>query len=92
MLVVDVENEPCKYPADIIDKHHPGCGKLFVKNAMGLRGITAWVEREGSIGLQDKVEIHVPTQRSATIYRACALHAQHAEYTTTKCTGTGTAS
>lgn len=63
VLVVDVENEPCKYPADIIDKHHPGCGKLFVKNAMGLRGITAWVEREGSIGLQDKVEIHVPTQR-----------------------------
>ena len=23
-LVVDMENEPCKYPGDVIDQHHPG--------------------------------------------------------------------
>lgn len=60
-LVVDVENEPCKYPADIIDQHHPGAGKLFVKHAMGRRGVTAWVEREGEIKSGSTVEVHVPT-------------------------------
>lgn len=59
-LVVDVENEPCKYPAEIIDKHYPGCGKLFVKNAVHRRGVTAWVEREGLISLHDEVKVHVP--------------------------------
>ena len=62
-LVIDVENEPCKYPADIIDKHYPGSGKLFVKNAMHCRGVTAWVEREGLIRVQDEIEVHVPVQR-----------------------------
>lgn len=61
-LVVDVENEPCKYPADIIEKHYPGSGKLFVKIALNRRGVTAWVEREGAIGLNDVVEVHVPVQ------------------------------
>ena len=59
-LVVDVENEPCKYPADIIDEHYKGAGKLFVKSAMQRRGVTAWVEREGMINLRDTVEVHVP--------------------------------
>ncbi len=63
VLVVDVENEPCKYPADIIDNHYPGSGKLFVKNAMHLRGVTAWVEREGVISINDAVEVHIPTHR-----------------------------
>lgn len=62
-LVVDVENEPCNYPAEIIEQHHPGSGKLFVKNAMGIRGVTAWVEREGKIERGDTVEVHVPPQR-----------------------------
>ncbi len=59
-LVIDVENEPCKYPAEIIEKHHPGAGKLFVKSAVGIRGVTAWVERQGKIGKGDGVEVHVP--------------------------------
>lgn len=63
VLVVDVENEPCKYPADIIDNYYPGSGKLFVKNAMHLRGVTAWVEHEGLISINDSVEVHVPTHR-----------------------------
>jgi hypothetical protein len=27
MIVVDAENHPCRYPADIIARHHPGPGK-----------------------------------------------------------------
>ena len=62
-LVVDMENEPCKYPGDVIDHHHPGFGKLFAKNALNLRGITAWVEREGMISEGDTISLHVPPQR-----------------------------
>ena len=63
-LVVDVENEPCRGPAEIIDKHHPGVGKYFVKHAFGCRGITAWVEREGVIEKGDRVEVHTPPKRN----------------------------
>ncbi len=62
-LVVDVENEPCDYPARIIEKQHPGVGKYFVKHAMRLRGITAWVECEGIIERGGAVEVHTPPSR-----------------------------
>ena len=42
-LVVDLENSPCKYPGEIIERHHPGFGKLFAKAAVGKRGVTAWL-------------------------------------------------
>jgi len=62
-LVVDAENEPCQYPAQIIDSYHPGSGKLFVKNALGCRGITAWVEREGILQCTETVDVHIPRVR-----------------------------
>ena len=61
-LVVDAENEPCKYPADVIDRFNPGKGKYFVKHAMGKRGVTAWVEREGLLSVDHTVAVHIPTQ------------------------------
>jgi len=63
-LVVDMTNEPCKGPADVIEKKHPGHGKHFVKQAMDLRGVTAWVEREGELTVGDEVEVHVPMQKT----------------------------
>ena len=62
-LVVDMENGPCKYPAEIIDGHHPGHGMRFPKAAQRLRGVTAWVEREGEIAEGDAIEVHIPPQR-----------------------------
>lgn len=62
-LVVDMENEPCKYPAQVIDSIYPGQGKLFVKSAMAKRGITAWVEKEGVLYASDSVVAHIPKQR-----------------------------
>ena len=62
-LVVDVENAPCKYPGEIISRMHPDAGKLFSKSAVGLRGVTAWIEREGAITLDDTVEVHLPPAR-----------------------------
>ena len=62
-LVVDMENGPCKYPGDIIEQHHPGHGRRFASAAMGRRGITAWVEREGIIKTDESVTLHIPPQR-----------------------------
>lgn len=61
-LVVDMENGPCKYPGEIIEEHFPGRGKFFPKAAHHLRGVTAWVEREGEISAGDEVVLHVPDQ------------------------------
>ena len=62
-LVVDLENSPCKYPGEIIERHHPGRGNLFAKAAVGHRGVTAWVEREGSIDSGDSIRLYIPPQR-----------------------------
>lgn len=61
-LVVDLENSPCKYPGEIIDRFHPGFGHKFAKAALGLRGVTAWVEREGRINTGDAIKVFVPPQ------------------------------
>ncbi len=62
-LVVDMENEPCRFPGDIIEIHHPGYGKQFVAAAENRRGLTAWVEKEGRIHMGDTVALHLPPQR-----------------------------
>ena len=62
-IVIDVENSPCKYPGEVIDRHHPGSGKLFAKSAVGLRGVTAWVEREGRINTGDSIRVYIPPQQ-----------------------------
>ena len=62
-LVVDLENSPCKYPGEIIERHHPGKGDLFPKAAYGRRGVTAWVEREGHITTGEAIRLHIPPQR-----------------------------
>jgi hypothetical protein len=62
-LVVDMENGPCQWPAREIEKHHPGKGAGFKPAARNLRGVTAWVEREGAISLGDVAVLHVPPLR-----------------------------
>lgn len=61
-LVVDLENRPCIYPARIIDQHYPGKGRKFVRKALHKRGVTAWVEREGSIKVGDSIDVFFPQQ------------------------------
>lgn len=62
-LVVDMENEACNYPGELIDRHFPGRGKMFVKAAWGRRGVTAWVEREGDLWKGADLALHIPPQR-----------------------------
>jgi MOSC domain-containing protein YiiM len=63
MIVVDAENHPCRYPADIIAKHHPEAKKGFVAAAMHKRGVVGWVEAEGVIRTGDRITIWIPPQR-----------------------------
>lgn len=62
-LTVDMENRPCHLPAPVIDVDAPGKGKGFKLAAKDRRGITAWVEREGSLCVGDVVTLHIPDQR-----------------------------
>ncbi len=61
-LVVDTENQPCVLPGKGIEAEHPGYGSSFKSAAKGRRGIVAWVEREGTLTLGDKVRLHIPAQ------------------------------
>jgi hypothetical protein len=63
MIVVDAENHPCRYPADIIARHHPEQKKGFVAAAMHKRGVVGWVESEGVIGTGDRITVWIPPQR-----------------------------
>ena len=61
-VVVDMENRPCNLPVQKIEKTHPSHGKNFRKSSKGMRGLTAWVEREGRISVGDKMLLSVPDQ------------------------------
>ncbi|WP_350334905.1 MOSC domain-containing protein [Coralliovum pocilloporae] len=62
-LVCDMENEPCRYPASLIEQKHPGKGMGFPKAAINKRGVTAWVEREGMLKIGETCTLHIPPQR-----------------------------
>jgi MOSC domain-containing protein YiiM len=62
-LVVDLENGPCLQPAKTIERERPGHGKGFKAAALGRRGLVAWVEREGTLRLGDRLRLHLPSQR-----------------------------
>jgi len=59
-LVVDMENAPCRLPAEIIEQHYPEKGKFFPKKAIGKRGVTLWVERIGSLSAGNTLRLHTP--------------------------------
>jgi len=62
-LVVDMENLPCVLPGREIEDEMPGRGRAFKPAAQGRRGVTAWVERPGTIALGDRLRLFVPAQR-----------------------------
>jgi hypothetical protein len=61
-LVIDMENRPCVLPAKPIEAALPGKGKAFKPAAVGRRGVTAWVEREGVLRVGDALRLFVPDQ------------------------------
>lgn len=63
-ICVDMENRPCHLPAKGIEAAMVGKGGLFKAAAKGRRGVTGWVEREGTLQLGDELRLHVPEQRA----------------------------
>ncbi|NNE51013.1 MAG: MOSC domain-containing protein [Sulfitobacter sp.] len=63
-LTVDMLNGPCNLPAREIEREAPGHGKGFKAAALGKRGVTAWIEREGPLSIGDRLRLHVPGQRA----------------------------
>lgn len=63
-LVVDMENRACHYPGREIDAEAPGFGARYKAAATGRRGITAWVERPGTLRLGDPLRLFIPDQRA----------------------------
>ena len=62
-IAVDNENLPCRYPAAIIEGHHPEQTMGFVASAKHKRGVVGWVEAEGVIKTGDRIAIWLPPQR-----------------------------
>jgi len=65
-LTIDMLNLPCHEPAATIERARPGFGKGFKPAAEGRRGVTAWVEREGTLRLGQRLRLHIPAQRTWT--------------------------
>lgn len=63
-LTIDMQNRPCNLPAKVINQYAAGFGKAFKQAAVGLRGVTGWVEQEGKIKVGDQVTLHIPEQRA----------------------------
>lgn len=63
-MTIDMENLPCNLPAIEIDNEHPGNGKDFKLAAQKRRGVTAWVEREGSIQIGEQCKLFIPSQNA----------------------------
>ncbi|MEM9342121.1 MAG: sulfurase [Pseudomonadota bacterium] len=61
-LILDMENRPCHLPAKPIDTHGPGQGRAFKAAAKNRRGVTASVEREGTLSLGQTLRLHIPGQ------------------------------
>lgn len=65
VLAVDGENLPCKFPSAIIQENYPdvpGLDTAFPSQGLHLRGVVAWVEREGFVRAGDACRVLVPHQ------------------------------
>jgi hypothetical protein len=62
-IVVDIENAPCRYPAEVIAGHYPEPKVGFVTAAKNKRGVVGWIEREGEVKLGDPIVLWLPPQR-----------------------------
>lgn len=59
---VDMENRPCTLPARPIEERHAGYGARFKTAAKGRRGVTAWVEAEGTVRVGERLRLFIPDQ------------------------------
>ena len=58
MLLLGGENFPCTIAGAMVHRAHGARTESFPKAAMGLRGVTAWVERPAPIRPGDRITVH----------------------------------
>ena len=77
-LYVTEENVPCRQPGQIISDFYgrPGVAAEFVKQAMGLRGGVALVERAGATSLKDNTRIGRPPNTTRAVAQHCTTPPQ----------------
>lgn len=63
-LIVDMQNYPCHQIGKTIERDKPGFGKAYKEHAKARRGVTAWVERPGTLRPGDLLTLHMPEQRA----------------------------
>ena len=63
-MTVDMQNRPCALAGAGVERARPGRGASFKAAARGLRGVTAWVEREGRLSVGETLRLHIPDQRA----------------------------
>lgn len=63
-ITVDIENRPCIFPGQEVEKDHAGFGPKFKPAAKNRRGVTAWVERPGTLKLGEALRLFIPDQRA----------------------------
>lgn len=63
-IVVDIENLPCRHPAEVIARHHRDAAMSFVRAARHKRGLVGWIESEGAVRVGDAITIWIPPQRT----------------------------
>lgn len=66
-LKVDAQNHPCRYSGRSIAENmgsaeQDAISLAFVKAAKRLRGLVAWVEKPGTIGIGEEISVRVPEQ------------------------------
>lgn len=59
MVLLGGENFPCTIAGAMVSKAHGARTESFPKAAMGLRGVTGWVERPAPIRPGDHVTVHL---------------------------------
>ena len=63
-LVADLQNHPCSVVKRTINEAQSGAGEGFIEAAKGLRGITLFAERSGTLFVGDTLTLYLPTQRA----------------------------
>ena len=58
VLMLGGENIPCTIAGAMVERDYGSAAHKFPKAAIGLRGVTAWVERPGRICPADLIEVH----------------------------------
>ncbi|MHB1212793.1 MAG: MOSC domain-containing protein [Candidatus Nanopelagicales bacterium] len=60
VIMLGGENHPCTVAGGLVQSVHGTPAHSFPKAAMGLRGVTGWVERPGALSAGDSVELVLP--------------------------------